>query len=449
LPARKSRLEFWAQIAGLAATAWVVWAASIAPQWSRGRGWRIFADAGTVALWALGWSLAMALTLRRIARRPAEAGGETVGAAAAAAWFAPAVILLAQFTPVGIAGGLALVVNATRMLCVTGWAAIGERHARNLALAVAASAGLQMAAVFYSAEWRARSAALLALGVALVTALAVGRELWGAKSAPNLPRSFVGLCLTLLLALMIGRGTGGVGWGFGWGFGAGAGESEESAQTETPGSGDANEAADRRDEFSEGGDGDYWGVILWPELKPVTMLVAPPAPGGGITSASTRPLSIPFGGEYWMYRHPFRRPPSRSHFQRGDPARLFFTTTDRKPLQMEARHKLEQPIAASCCSAMLVEIRNADRHPGTIGLEVILLEASAGAESLGVEPVRSAPDLKLERPRAVAETLAFPFPASTGIERFDEIRVVFHRSPARASKSARVAIERFVLKPRT
>jgi len=32
-----------------------------------------------------------------------------------------------------------------------------------------------------------------------------------------------------------------------------------------------------------------------------------------------------------MYRWPYHRPPSGSYFQRGTPAKLFFSTTDKRP----------------------------------------------------------------------------------------------------------------------
>jgi hypothetical protein len=84
-------------------------------------------------------------------------------------------------------------------------------------------------------------------------------------------------------------------------------------------------------------------------------------------------MSIPFSGEYWMFRWPFARPPQNSFFQRGTPSLLSFKSTDHRPLQMEARHKLDQPIALSCCRMINLDIRNADRFPNTIALELVLI----------------------------------------------------------------------------
>ena len=63
-----------------------------------------------------------------------------------------------------------------------------------------------------------------------------------------------------------------------------------------------------------------------------------------------------------------------AYFQRGTPATLFFSTTDHWPLEMEARQKLERTIRMACCRAMQLDIRNADRHPGTVSVQVMLME---------------------------------------------------------------------------
>lgn len=190
-------------------------------------------------------------------------------------------------------------------------------------------------------------------------------------------------------------------------------------------------------------------MILWPEIKPVTALIAPTlARGGGLASPS-RPLTIPFAGEYWLFRWPYQRPPPNSYFQRGTPSALFFSTTDRVPLQMEARHKLERAISTRCCRRMEVAILNADRRPGTISLELLLIDGAQRhtRQSLGLAPVTSAPDLKADRPAPVPETLEFQFPSAPRLDQFDEIRMIFRRTVDRADKSARISIERFVLLP--
>jgi len=240
--------------------------------------------------------------------------------------------------------------------------------------------------------------------------------------------------LTFLLALMIGVGGGGAGWGFGLGFATGAGE--------IAGQGDRPE---KRRVPETNLPGNYSGVIIWPEIKPVTVLVDPiPLARGGFARQS-RPLTIPFGGEYWMFRWPFRRPPPNSYFRRGTPSALSFSTPDHFPMQMEARQKLEQAISLRCCSRLQMVLLNADPSPRAIWLELILIDRNLPntAQSLGKAPVTSVP----QRREAVPETLDFPFPLSPHLDQFDEIKVIFNRATGRMDRSARVSIERFVLIP--
>jgi hypothetical protein len=162
--------------------------------------------------------------------------------------------------------------------------------------------------------------------------------------------------------------------------------------------------------------------------------------------ANAEPLSIPFFGVYWMYRRPFRQPPANSFATKGDPSKMSFRSTDRVPLLMEARQNLGKLIDMSCCSEIRLALRNADRYPGTLALELMLVNTDskqASPLSLGRAPVTSTPRWGPVEREPASETLAFPVPISTG--RFDEFRIVFHRTNFGVDRSARVAIDRFIL----
>ena len=177
----------------------------------------------------------------------------------------------------------------------------------------------------------------------------------------------------------------------------------------------------------------------------------PQTPDGGGPAVMQRPLSIPFSGEYWMFRWPYARPPKTSYFQRGTPSKLSFSSTDHRPLIMEARHKLDQAVSITCCSAIRLDIRNADRYPNTISLELVLINnemPGAPSVSLGTANVVSRPDFGHDPVAAVAETLEFTIPANPAPDSFDEFKVVFLRARVRADKSAKVSVERFILIPR-
>jgi hypothetical protein len=115
-------------------------------------------------------------------------------------------------------------------------------------------------------------------------------------------------------------------------------------------------------------------------------------------------------------------------------------------MQMEARQKLPQAISLRCCSRLQLAVLNADPSPQTIALELILIDdqlPSTALQSLGRAAVTSVPEKKT----AVPEVLDFLFPAAPLFDQFDEIKVIFHRTPGRMDRSARISIERFVLVP--
>jgi hypothetical protein len=118
---------------------------------------------------------------------------------------------------------------------------------------------------------------------------------------------------------------------------------------------------------------------------------------------------------------------------------------------MEAHHKLDTPLALGRCAKIQLEVANADPFPGTLSLELVLIDrgqARLPSLSLGNAPVLSRPDQKRDPVLPVRETLDFTVPAQPSIEEFDEFKIVFHRAKPRMDKSARVSIERFVLVPR-
>jgi hypothetical protein len=191
----------------------------------------------------------------------------------------------------------------------------------------------------------------------------------------------------------------------------------------------------------------YSGVILWPEVQPHTILV-PPLPSFGprlFQNRSATPLSIPFYGAYWFLRAPHTRPPKDSYQTHGNPAVLrAFVSTDNRPLRMEAHQNFGRLIELRCCSRIGIAIRNADRYFGTVSLELTLVNTIAAGRpsiSLGNNGVKSTGGQPVE------ELMTFPVPANAAIRHFDEIAVRFELGQPRTDRSARIAIERFILVP--
>jgi hypothetical protein len=253
------------------------------------------------------------------------------------------------------------------------------------------------------------------------------------------------ICTSIALARYAMYGRGGV-------DGLYAGGSSVETQTLQPqknGEGAGDAVAEQGDSAALGGD--YSGVILWPEAQAATMLVPPlPAMRPNLFDSRTiaEPLSIPFFGVYWMYRRPHRQPPRNSFTTKGDPAKVSFRSVDRVPLLMEARQNLGKMIDARCCREVRLALRNSDRYPGTLSLELLLVNSDARQPmplSLGRAPVTSSPHWSRIASQPAQETLAFQVPPRPVPDRFDEFRVVFHRSNFGIDRSARIAIDRFIL----
>jgi len=474
------RFEQWAPLAGLAATAWLV-----LPRGGHDLPVRIFQGC-VVGTLALGWSAIVVVLLRLVVHHltAAEVAPTNFRAASAGIWFAPAILL--PLTPAGIGAAVVLAMGAARLLCTltetADWTASSSRsmlETGSLALDVrprhripslAVAAGLQGAVTMMLLDHWATSAGLLSISVAILTAIAIALGAWTESRPPNLPRSVVGLGLTFLLAMGAGQYRGG-GNGSGWGFGAGSGTAlwfgDKSSQDAMSGAKPSSPEAPlpslapppgatgevTPDPRFSGVDvpGSFPGVILWPEVNPQVTLVAPyPTLRAGRGPGLQRPFVIPFGGEYWMYRWPFARPPRDSYFRRGSPAKMAFSTTDRTALKMEALEKLDRSISMSCCSRIQVVVQNADWLARATALELIAIDNDPPFKpplSLGTARPQSAPHKTGDTTVPVSETLDFPVPPEPRLAKFDELKVVYRRDGAQQAHSSRIAIERFILVP--
>jgi hypothetical protein len=289
------------------------------------------------------------------------------------------------------------------------------------------------------------AAALLCFSAAGLTLMCLTAGAFRSREPSSLPDSLLRIALTLIFAA--GLTVGGV---FNSGFHSGG---------EPPGeAGRPTELITKLYQPSgniEITDKSYQGVILWPEVKETQRLVAPsraqllsPLP----PVVARTPLEIPFSGQYWMFKPPLAAPPRGSYFRRSNPLALSFFTTDQKPMSMKAVQKLDHSIDLGCCRAIQLTISNADGYPGTIALELVLIDTQVTGQpvqSLGERDVLSRPNFKHSDLAVlpVTEVLEFPVPRSARIRQFDGIQVLFHRSPFRIDRSARISLEHFTLLP--
>jgi len=327
------------QVAGLLATAWLIWSISLVPRLSREPMADVVARALAYTLLACLASAVIALSLYLLIARSFSDDAIRMGlrTSSTAVWFAAATILLAELSPATLPAALVLVISTTRLL-YSQWRLVHRVHRstvsapiqhpffdpppvprlRELIPALAASLAIEAGVLLFPANYPLLAAALFCLSVAMVTFCALRAGAMRAATANSLPRSILGFFLTLILAagLTVGSLAGGLRSGSQW----------SSPLLQRPGPFESARALLHR-LFEENGEGrlkdpvtnlyfppsgaveitdnSFPGVILLPETKPEQpVLVAPSITWSRISPeiATVRPFHIPFSGVYWMYR---------------------------------------------------------------------------------------------------------------------------------------------------
>jgi len=196
----------------------------------------------------------------------------------------------------------------------------------------------------------------------------------------------------------------------------------------------------------------YVGIVLWPKQEPTKLIAPKVTEGKGFSKKHSTPIVIPFAGVYWFYKAPSLRLPPEPRQAHGSPEMFNIQSTDRRALSMEAHQNLGSLVALSCCRDIRIRIRNADRYPGSVSVELILINTSVPgrpALSLGRQSVRSTrPWMLYDQRPPTTETLDYFLPQSARIQRFDEVMVVFWLDQDRSFAAAKIGIEEFVLVPR-
>lgn len=437
---RNGRVLLLAQIAGLAATGWLVWNQSVAPRlaWQGLAGILAKASFYVLLTWVLSAIITFWVYLIVADEEPVNLIGASLGAAAPAAWFAPAIILMSTLSPAGIFGSLALIVTASRLLVhgwlPTGFISTGQAVRWNPLPAVCSAFVLQAGMVALVWEYPMLAAASFTLSAAVIIALAVMRSGKKPERPQPLPPSTLSVVLTILLASAIT--TGGLRFRD---YASGSGSGDAKAGTQGSNAVSATDLADPETTPFAVGSGGFPGVILRPvQVKEATVLIAPVRSLLKKGEQRTRPLTIPFTGEYWMYQPPFIRPPGTSFVRRGSPLELSFHTNNGTSMSMEARQKLPAPIGLACCRRLEIEIALRGGLDDLL-LKVTLIDSQAKEIlELGSSPVG---------PEG-SQTLRYNIPAGSEQRKFDEIQIAYYRSRPHMSRSVNLAVERFGLVPR-
>jgi hypothetical protein len=198
----------------------------------------------------------------------------------------------------------------------------------------------------------------------------------------------------------------------------------------------------------------YYGIVLY--MPPHKKEIVAPMPHDLSlhAGAMTRPMNIPFDGQYWYFKWPNRRPGEKAHVAHGKPidANVNPRSTDGVPLQMEAHQTLPEPIDLARCSEIDVAITNADTRVGEIALLAMVRDSAAPgkpSQSIGQQVIASSQQEHIPADRApVKEVLRFHIAPSRTMHSFNEIAILFVSASGRARSGAKVSIDSFELMPK-
>lgn len=433
-------------VAGLAAAAAVTWILSAFYRPSPRYAW--------IAFSALYIVLAVAANGIAVLAAGAMLRRRTIGvfwkSSATAAWFAPLAVHLQAGSPWSVPIAAAAAVRGAVLLRHSQLPAGGESEcnaprpapfglfaslpprplARQVSLFFAAVFAQTVLAGGAAASWELSAVSAAISGAILAWHLA-GRSSFQAISNP---RGVLSSLLTLVFALFLTSGAGG-GFGFGVGWGGGSVDSEKG----------------KVEAIQKGKGGGFGGIILLAprESSPVP-LQTPPGPDTLIGKGLRIPLRIPFDGLYWVFKPPDPEPPFGAPVLSGRPNEKGFRSTDSTPLIMEAHQRLAWRVDLQCCRKVEVTVQNADRHPGTVRLELVLIDSSRSrpAElSTGVAPVLTSPLEAFGKTVEVTEALTYLLPETRSIDGFNEVKLRFRLDASRETLAPRIAIEQLLMIP--
>ena len=186
------------------------------------------------------------------------------------------------------------------------------------------------------------------------------------------------------------------------------------------------------------GSGGIPGLILLPAKKRPQSVTIPPAYRYQVTLSPTKPVSIPFTGEYRLFRESSVQLPPGSEQRGGTPLDAVYVTTNGGPMETDAYQEFDPPVDFSRCGRIRLTLTSGEVFPASATLILVGTEADnageIGPEIFGMSGARE-------------ESLEFALPPSPGLK-LKGIRIVFRHNPLAASHSTQVAVQRFTFYPR-
>jgi hypothetical protein len=153
------------------------------------------------------------------------------------------------------------------------------------------------------------------------------------------------------------------------------------------------------------------------------------------------PMVIPFDGAYWYLKEWEQVPQADAQVAHGDPLKVKVNSTNALPVVMKAHQKLRGPVDLSCCSAVRLDVTNADKRPGVITVE---LELSDGTSAVSLLVL---PSSGHEIAEPVHDSVVFRLPKVRRLRQFNEVTVQIGTTGTRVLSAPPVAVEGLALLP--
>ena len=152
--------------------------------------------------------------------------------------------------------------------------------------------------------------------------------------------------------------------------------------------------------------------------------------------AGTQPLSIPFTGEYEMFRTTSGKLPAGASIEAGTPLERVYGTTNGGSMETVAVQTFDPPLDLSHCRKIMVALTSAEQMPLLASMQFVGAEGveEGGTDLLGMKPARE-------------QTLEFQVPPTNRPMLIRSIRISFMRPLLDRNKNVRIAVERFTLVP--
>jgi hypothetical protein len=178
------------------------------------------------------------------------------------------------------------------------------------------------------------------------------------------------------------------------------------------------------------------GVVLRPRPRP-SLRPTLIAPGARLRFSPAEPLSIPFTGEYQLFRTSSGSLPRGAIVETGTPLESVYGTTNGGPMETVAVQTFDPPLDLTHCGKVLVALTSSETMPLLASMQLLAQRSveDGGTEIMGVKQARE-------------ETLEFQVPVAAKPLLVRAIRISFQRAFKDRDKNVRVAVERFTLVPR-